>query len=173
MVAMLLRSRKENAAIVPMDGFHLCQEELVRQGKRQRMGAPDTFDVSGYCNLLRRLRERTEDIVYAPTFRRDIEEPIAGAIAIAREVPLIFTEGNYLLLDSGGWENVLPLLDEAWYLDVPQSMCERQLMERRLEFGDSPEHAREWIRTVDRANDEIVRASLAGAPPQFSSSTSK
>src|SRR5215210_9592929 len=62
------------AVLVPMDGFHLAQAELVRIGRRDRMGAPDTFDALGYIALLRRLRERTEDVVYAPAFRREIED---------------------------------------------------------------------------------------------------
>src|SRR3954462_932166 len=40
------------ARLVPMDGFHLAQAELVRLGRRDRMGAPDTFDSAGYAALL-------------------------------------------------------------------------------------------------------------------------
>src|SRR6059058_4362373 len=69
------------ARLVPMDGFHLAQAELVRLGRRERMGAPDTFDAAGYAALLRRLHGE-EPVVYAPEFRREIEEPIAGAIAV-------------------------------------------------------------------------------------------
>src|SRR6201991_4689513 len=87
----------EHARLVPMDGFHLAQPELVRLGRRDRMGAPDTFDAAGYAALLTRLRGE-EPVVYAPELRREIEEPIAGAIAIARQVPLVVTEGNYLLM---------------------------------------------------------------------------
>src|SRR3954467_3212309 len=101
-----------SARLVPMDGFHLAQAELVRLGRRERMGAPDTFDALGYAALLRRLRDQTEPVVYAPEFRREIEEPIAGAIAVPKEVPLIVTEGNYLLLSDGDWGAVRPLLDE-------------------------------------------------------------
>src|SRR4051794_22919127 len=85
------------ARLVPMDGFHLAQAELVRLGRRDRMGAPDTFDSAGYAALLKRLRGE-EAVVYAPEFRREIEEPIAGAIAVPRTVALVVTEGNYLLL---------------------------------------------------------------------------
>src|SRR5215207_11246052 len=102
----------DRARLVPMDGFHLAQPELVRLGRRDRMGAPDTFDAAGYVALLGRLRAAGDEIVYAPAFRREIEEPIAGAIAVPRSVPLIVTEGNYLLL----WPEVRPLLDEAWYV---------------------------------------------------------
>src|SRR5439155_23847733 len=56
------------AVLVPMDGFHLAQAELVRLGRRHRMGASDTFDALGYIALLRRLRDRTEEVVYAPGF---------------------------------------------------------------------------------------------------------
>src|SRR4051812_41526675 len=98
------------ARLVPMDGLHLAQPELVRLGRRDRMGAPDTFDAAGYTALLARLRS-DEEVVYAPEFRREIEEPIAGAIAIPRAVSLVVTEGNYLLL----WPEVRPLLDECWY----------------------------------------------------------
>ena len=84
------------AVLVPMDGFHLAQPELVRLGRRDRMGAPDTFDAAGYVALLARLRALEDDVVYAPEFRREIEEPIAGAIAVPRSVPLVVTEGNYL-----------------------------------------------------------------------------
>src|SRR5215470_13684732 len=81
----------EQARLVPMDGFHLAQSELVRLGRRDRMGAPDTFDAAGYAALLRRLRDNAEPVVYAPAFRREIEEPIAGAIAVLRQVPLVVT----------------------------------------------------------------------------------
>ena len=92
----------ELARLVPMDGFHLAQAELVRLGRRDRMGAPDTFDAAGYAALLERLHG-DEPVVYAPEFRREIEEPIAGAIAVARSTPLVVTEGNYLLLADGDW----------------------------------------------------------------------
>ena len=76
--------------------------DLVRLGRRDRMGAPHTFDVAGYVALLGRLRALEDEVVYAPAFRRPLEEPIAGAIPVPRSVPLVVTEGNYLLLDDGG-----------------------------------------------------------------------
>src|SRR5438067_2220717 len=90
----------EQAVVVPMDGFHLANAELARLGRAARKGAPDTFDAAGYVALLRRLRSApvTRETVYAPAFRREIEEPVAGAIAVPPDVPLVITEGNYLLL---------------------------------------------------------------------------
>ena len=146
------------ARLVPMDGFHLAQAELVRLGRRDRMGAPDTFDAAGYVALLRRLKG-DEPVVYAPEFRREIEEPIAGAIAIAREVPLVVTEGNYLLL----WPDVRPLLDEAWYVETDEELRVQRLIQRHIEFGKTPEYARAWVLRSDERNAAVVARTAAAA----------
>jgi pantothenate kinase len=151
------------AVLVPMDGFHLAQAELVRLGRRHRMGAPDTFDALGYIALLRRLRERTEEVVYAPAFRREIEEPIAGAIAVARSTPLIVTEGNYLLLTDGDWALVRPLLDEVWYVETDEELRIQRLIQRHIQFGKTPEYARAWVQRSDERNAALVARTAPAA----------
>jgi len=74
----------EPVAHVPMDGFHLADVELDRLGRRDRKGAPDTFDAAGYAALLRRLHEDRDDVIYAPAFERDLEQPVAGSIPVPR-----------------------------------------------------------------------------------------
>src|SRR5215218_6947972 len=148
----------ERARLVPMDGFHLSQPELVRLGRRERMGAPDTFDAAGYAALLARLKS-DEPVVYAPEFRREIEEPIAGAIAIPRDVPLVVTEGNYLLL----WPEVRPLLDEAWYVETDEELRVQRLIQRHIEFGKTPEYARAWVMRSDERNADVVARTAASA----------
>ena len=61
----------DQARLVPMDGFHLAQAELVRLGRRDRMGAPDTFDAAGYAALLQRLRVRRAGRLRARVPARD------------------------------------------------------------------------------------------------------
>jgi pantothenate kinase len=148
----------DRAAFVPMDGFHLAQPELVRLGRRDRMGAPDTFDAAGYVALLERLRANTDDVVYAPAFRREIEEPIAGAIAVPRSIPLIVTEGNYLLVDDGDWARVRPQLDEAWYVETDEETRLRWLIQRHIDFGKTPDAARAWVMRSDQANAAVSAA---------------
>ena len=145
------------AVLVPMDGFHLAQPELVRLGIRDRMGAPHTFDARGYVALLGRLRAGGET-VYAPEFRRDIEEPIAGSIAVPPEVPLVVTEGNYLLVEDGDWGGVRPLLDEAWYVDMDEDTRLEWLIARHVAFGKTPDEARAWVMRSDQANAAVVAA---------------
>jgi len=146
------------AVLVPMDGFHLAQAELVRLGRRDRMGAPDTFDALGYIALLRRLRDRTDEVVYAPEFRREIEEPIAGAIAVPRATPLVVTEGNYLLVPNEPWAGVRPHLDECWYADLDDATRLRWLIRRHIDYGKTPEAAHEWVHRSDQANSAVVAA---------------
>jgi len=134
-LAALLRDAlgAERAQVVPMDGFHLANVELKRLGRADRKGAPDTFDSAGYVALLRRLREQRPggDIVYAPEFRREIEEPVAGAIAVLPETQLVITEGNYLLHDGGPWAGAAALLDEVWYVDIDDALPARAVRPQR------------------------------------------
>lgn len=145
--------------VVPMDGFHLANSSLERLGRRQRKGAPDTFDAAGFAALLRRLRQQTPgEVVYAPEFRREIEEPVAGAIAVAAQTPLLIVEGNYLLLDDGDWAPVAGLLDEVWYVDVDDSLRLPRLIARHERFGRSPDAARAWVASTDEPNARRIAA---------------
>jgi pantothenate kinase len=148
------------ARLVGMDGFHLAQAELERQGIADRKGAPHTFDADGYTALLRRLRESEDPVVYAPLFRREIEEPIANAVPVPRAVPLVVTEGNYLLL----WDGVRALLDEAWYI-ASGAELERveRLVQRHIDFGRSPDTAREWVQRSDERNTVVIAGTRAHA----------
>ncbi|MFE5913946.1 nucleoside/nucleotide kinase family protein [Streptomyces wedmorensis] len=145
------------AVLVPMDGFHLAQAELERLGRADRKGAPDTFDAAGYTALLARLRTPVPGTtVYAPAFDRALEEPVAGSIAVPSDVPLVVTEGNYLLHDEGPWAAVLPLLDEAWYVDLDARRRIPRLVERHVRFGKDRALAERWVRESDEANARLV-----------------
>ncbi|MDX3502013.1 nucleoside/nucleotide kinase family protein [Streptomyces sp. ATCC51928] len=145
------------AALVPMDGFHLAAAELDRLGRADRKGAPDTFDAAGYAALLRRLRDPDpEHVVYAPAFDRSLEEPVAGALPVPPDVPLVVTEGNYLLLDEGPWTPVRGLLDEVWFLDLDPEVRVRRLVDRHVRHGRPRPDAEEWVARSDEANARLV-----------------
>ncbi|MGY0193881.1 nucleoside/nucleotide kinase family protein [Leptothrix sp. BB-4] len=151
----------QRSQIVPMDGFHLANVELARLGRAGRKGAPDTFDSHGYVALLRRLRQQADDeIVYAPTFRREIEEPIAGAIPIHPHIPLLIAEGNYLAHDQGGWRHVAPLLDEIWFVDVDPALRMERLVARHMRYGRSQQEAIDWAHGTDEPNARLIEATL-------------
>lgn len=151
------------AVVVPMDGFHLAQAELDRLGRADRKGAPDTFDAAGFVALLDRLRtQRPEEVVYAPTFDRHLEEPIAGALPIAPDVRLVVVEGNYLLHDDGAWAGVASQLDECWYVEIDEQVRVDRLIARHVAHGRSATAAREWTLGTDQRNATVI----AGTRPR-------
>jgi pantothenate kinase len=157
LAAGLVEALAPRAALVGMDAFHLANAELVRLGRRDRKGAPDTFDVGGYVALLRRLRAAAEPIVYAPLFDRSIEEPIGSAVPVGRDVPLIVTEGNYLL-GNAEWAAVAPLLDECWYVDAAAEVRLQRLIARHAAYGKTAVDAQRWANGSDARNAAVVEA---------------
>jgi pantothenate kinase len=150
-------------AHLPMDGFHLADIELERLGSSQRKGAPDTFDAAGYLSILRRIREDTPGVVYAPAFERTLEQPIAASIPIPGAARLVVTEGNYLLLQEGDWPQIRAVMDEVWYLDLDDEERTRRLIDRHVQFGKDAAHATAWVNGTDQANAELVISSKARA----------
>lgn len=144
------------AVLVGMDGFHLANEELVRLGRRDRKGAPDTFDVHGYTAMLATLRQQHDGVRYAPRFDRSIETSVGSAVPVGATVPLVVTEGNYLLLQRDGWDRVRELLDESWFLDIPGELRHARLIERRVAGGYTGADVDEWVRVVDEPNARMI-----------------
>ena len=151
-LAERLRADGVTVALVPMDGFHLPQAELVRRGLRDVMGRIDTFDAEGYLALLRRLRDDTDRTVTAPDFDRTVEEPVADAIRVGPDVQLVITEGNYLLDDEPPWPTVRATLDEVWFVETDDAPRVERLLARHVEFGKTEEQAGRWMARVDEPN---------------------
>jgi pantothenate kinase len=152
----------ERAVLVPMDGYHLANAVLEDLGRRDRKGAIDTFDDAGFASLLERIhaqRPDSDEIIYAPHFRRDLEEPIGSSQPIHGSTPLVITEGNYLLQDSGAWPRVRACLDEAWFIAPEEPLRHRRLIRRHEHYGKSPEEARRWALGTDQRNAELIEAS--------------
>ena len=154
------------AAALPMDGFHYANEELYRLGVAHRKGAPDTFDVDGYLDALRRIRARRHDVL-VPRFHREIEEPVAGSIRVGVDAELVVTEGNYLLLPMGRWGDVAELLDDRWLLRPDDAVRRARLVARHEAHGRSLTEALSWVDDVDEPNAELVRGRSIRATFEF------
>jgi pantothenate kinase len=153
------------AVLVPMDGFHLANEVLLDLGRRQRKGAHDTFDDGGYARLIATLRaQRVDDpVVYAPRFRREIEEAIASSIPIPATVPLVVTEGNYLLLECDAWPTARAAIDEVWFLALDTEVRHARLLRRHEAYGKSPEDAARWALGPDERNAQLIESTACRA----------
>ena len=153
------------AVLVPMDGFHLANEVLIDRGRRDRKGAHDTFDDCGYARLLAALRAlRVGDpIVYAPRFHRELEESIGSSIPVSSTVPLVVTEGNYLLLESDAWPTARSHVDEVWFLAPDTDVRHDRLLRRHEAYGKSPEDAAFWAFGSDERNATLIESTASRA----------
>ena len=164
-VAAVLATALPGTTVLPMDGFHLPQSRLRELGRRERMGAPDTFDVAGFTTLLAALCDvdNSGRTVLAPGFDRESEEPVPDAVALSPEFSTVIVEGNYLLLDHGGWEAVATLLQATVGIVVDDAVRRDRLIARHIAFGKDPDAARAWALGPDERNAAAIAATLERA----------
>lgn len=154
---------RDAIASVPMDGFHLADAQLHRLGLRNRKGAPETFDAYGYAHLLGRIRYEGDVEVYAPGFDRQLEQPLAGAVAVPAATRLVVTEGNYLLHADLPWRRARAVMDCVWFVTAEHRTRLDRLVARHVAFGKTAQEARDWVAAVDERNAELVSATAGAA----------
>ena len=143
-------------SVVPMDGFHLSNKVLKELGRSDRKGAQDTFDVKGFTNLIERIKLDSADPIYYPIFDRSIEESIAAQGVVYPSTRVVIVEGNYLMHDKDGWQEISPLLDQSWYAFLDEDLRISRLISRHIAFGKDPESAKAWAKGSDQINAELI-----------------
>ncbi len=161
--AIAERTDPRRVAVVGMDGWHLANSTLERVGRLERKGAPDTFDAAGYVAFLERFRSDRSTTIWAPEYRRSVEESIGGALEIPPDVTLLVTEGNYLLLDEPPWDRIHGLLDEAWFLEPDEATRRERLIARHRQVGRAPDEAVARADGPDAANAAVIARTAARA----------
>lgn len=154
---------KELVTVVPMDGYHLSNKVLKVLKRADRKGAPDTFDVTGFASLVKRIRSEQTQNIYYPIFDRAIEESIAAQGVVTSDTKVVIIEGNYLLHNAGGWEVIKGLLDESWMVDVDDDKRIARLISRHISHGKEPEAAKAWARGTDEANAQLIEGGRSRA----------
>ena len=145
-----------DAAVLPMDGFHLDNAVLQRTGLMQRKGAPETFDGEGFVRIVRALR--TQESVSYPTFDRQNDRTVCGGGKIHATTRFVVIEGNYLLLRTPPWSDLAGLFDLSVYLDVPREVLKSRLLSRWRKHGMSANEAEARAERNDMANVDLVQA---------------
>src|SRR5210317_1965554 len=151
-LAKTLSDRLAHCSYLSMDGFHLDNPILIQKGLRERKGAPETFDVSGFMHLLQRLRRKEE--VYVPDFDRQTERTINCAYPIPNHHDLVIVEGNYLLLDEPVWRDLDDYWDLAMFVQIDLDIIRARLQQRWAVQGFSEEQATYRIELSDFPNAE-------------------
>jgi pantothenate kinase len=148
-------------SVVPMDGFHLSNKVLKDLGRSDRKGAQDTFDVKGFTTLIARIKSDDADPIYYPIFDRAIEESIAAQGVVYPSTRVVIVEGNYLMHDKDGWQEISPLLDQSWYAFLDEDIRISRLISRHIAFGKDPESAKAWAKGSDQVNAELIELGVA------------
>ncbi|MFB7143721.1 nucleoside triphosphate hydrolase [Agrobacterium deltaense] len=129
-----LLARGETAAVLPMDGFHMDNGILKERGLLPRKGAPETFDVRGFLDIVSAVRKGGQEVL-VPVFDRSREIAIASARAIAPETRFILAEGNYLLLDEAPWTTLSKSFDLTIFVGPSVDVLEERLRKRWQGYG--------------------------------------
>ncbi|CAB4757813.1 unannotated protein [freshwater metagenome] len=148
-----------DVAIIPMDGYHLSNEELIELGRRNRKGAPDTFDVSAFVSLLRSVRNEINKNHTFPIFHREIEASKEGEGLVPAGAKVVVVEGNYLFSQEYGWHEVFPLLDQSWFISIDDEIRMRRLIARHIAYGKTAQEAEEWSLGSDEMNARFIEKS--------------
>ena len=56
-------------------------------------------------------------------------------LVVTKETKFIITEGNYLLHNKDGWQEVAPILTESWYVQVDDTLRLERLVNRHIKYG--------------------------------------
>ncbi len=155
-IANHLTAQGNSAQVVPMDGFHLDNAELDLRGLRSRKGAPETFDIAGLTDLIRRLG--TEDEVHFPTFDRSHDRAVPDGGVLSHGVEIVIVEGNYLLFDDKGWRDLYDLWDFRIFLNVPSDVLRTRLVDRWLVHDHTQVQAETRADGNDMANARRLSA---------------
>jgi len=151
------------AVVIGLDGFHYANEHLDNHHRaipglqpellRTVKGAPETFDVETFVSALDALR--SEPQLDLPAYDRVLHDPVAGSVHVEEAHRLALVEGNYLLLDENGWEQVRPRLDLRLFISIPLEAIRPHIIERHVRGGRSADDAERHFERVDRRNYEF------------------
>lgn len=151
-----LAAGSDDAAVLPMDGFHFDDAILRGRGRLPWKGAPDTFDVGGLTATLKRLLA-DEDDVAVPIFDRDLEVSRGSARIIPAATRLIIVEGNYLLLRTAPWSALAPFFALTVMIEVAEDELRRRLTARWQHYGLDDAAIRHKLDGNDLPNGQTVR----------------
>ncbi len=150
-----LKIAGETAIAVPMDGFHYDDAILNARGHRARKGAPHTFDVNGFANLINRIKVGESDIAIG-VFDRTLELTRACADIIDGTTKFVLVEGNYLLLNHEFWCDLKRKFDYSIFIKTSVNELEQRLIKRWLDHGFDLSYAKNWIASNDLLNIKTV-----------------
>ncbi len=140
----------------PMDGFHLPNERLDALGLREAKGRIDTFDAPELLAAMQRLSAKTA--FWWPVYSRFRHDPVADGIRITGNEDVCVVEGNYLFCDAPVWRDIGHFFVFRVFVDAPDKVLRRRLLERHRSGGRNLNEAVAKIAQTDLPNARRIRA---------------
>ncbi len=158
-LADAIRALGDTVAVIPMDGFHMDNAVLIEKGLLAQKGAPETFDVRGFSDIMEALRDPGQEVL-VPVFDRSREIAIASARVVSPNDRIVLVEGNYLLLDEKPWSSLAGKFDFTIFLDVAENILEERLWHRWNSYNLDHDSAHARIYGNDLPNGRRIRKHL-------------
>lgn len=150
-----------------LDGFHYHQDYILshtvtlEDGRvlpmKQVKGSPETYDVPHFAEKLRALRQG--DPLW-PVYDRRLHDVVEEQTPVT--APIVLIEGNWLLLQEGGWKELSQMADYTIFIRAEEALLRERLIGRKMQGGLSREEAETFYQTGDGVN---VRRVLAASGP--------
>ena len=147
--------------VIGMDGFHRYQNYLMshttmRDGKKIPLvkikGAPETFDLPKLMKSIQRVANG--ETVPWPAYDRSLHNPVEDVITVSGDIVLL--EGNYLLLDLPGWDDLSAYADYTIFVSAEEDLLRDRLICRQMQSGKSHDDAVSFVENSDLVNARLV-----------------
>lgn len=133
----LNRERPGRAALLSADAFHLDERLLGGAGNRNEFGGPNSYDIQGMMQVLRRIKSNAEPSITVPSYDPELGLSRASARLIPQSIEIVIVEGRYLLIEEMPWAPLLGFFDLTVLADAPDPILASRLRERMLAEGMS------------------------------------
>lgn len=150
----------ETIQAIGMDGFHYpnayleahtFEEDGIIVPLRKRKGNFATFDKE---SLKKKIIEGKTCDNFWPIYSREIHDPIQDKIQLNKNI--ILMEGNYLLLNKYGWEDLITYSDDHLFITCDEAMLKERLIGRKIAGGHSVEEANAFYEDSDKKNVQMI-----------------
>jgi len=126
----------DSADVLQMDGFHYDDIVLEKLGLLAKKGSPNTFDVSGFIAMLKRLFENREKAIAVPVFDKQLEISRNSSNIIDKSVQHLIVEGNYLMLKHKPWADLIKYYNTTIFMNISLPTIRKRLETRWKDLSE-------------------------------------
>lgn len=165
----MLTNRGLSVNILPLDGFHLRNQDLKAKritvqnrsySLHELKGAKETYDVKKLVECLEKLHRGGG--FFWPLYLRTIHEPVDNGLFISNQHGIYIIEGNYLFLNVSPWKQLAPFFQKKIFILPKKKFLKGRIVRRKQRGGYSRQEALMHFRRSDLRNINEVLSLSSG-----------